>query len=102
MSTRANSLSAALAFFVVAKEANVETLVWLLAATLANIVAVSYDVWLGEGLEVAPAVNQAVDQLNSKEDSWHAVWTTFGAALGKTSRVEGVYGKMKFDKCPDR
>ena len=46
MSTRANSLSAALAFFVVAKEANVETLVWLLGATLANIVVVSYDVWL--------------------------------------------------------
>ena len=60
MSTRANSLSAALAFFVVAKEANVETLVWLLAATPANIVVVSYDVWLDEGLDVAPALNNAV------------------------------------------
>lgn len=100
VSTRANSLSAALAFFVVAKEANVETLVWLRAATPANIVVVSYDVWLDEGLEVAPALHKAVEQLNSKEDCWKAVWTKFGAVLGKTSRVAGVDWEMKIDKCP--
>ena len=102
MSTRANSLSAALAFFVVAKEANVETLVWLLGATLANIVVVSYDVWLDEGLEVAPALNKAVERLNSKEDCWKAVWTKFGAVLGRTSRVAGVDWKMKIDESPHR
>ena len=72
MTSRANSVNATVAFFVVAKEATVENLVWLLSATPANIVVVSYDVWMDDAVDnayqVASTVNEAVERLNKKEE----------------------------------
>ena len=102
MATRANSVNATIAFFVVAKEATVENLRWLLSATPANILVVSYHVWLDDNFQVASAVNKAVEQLNRDEELWKAVWTSFGAVLGKTNRVSGVHWELKIDKGPHR
>ena len=44
--TRTNSVNVTIAHFVVTTEATLNDLVWLFGQTLANIVVVSYDVWL--------------------------------------------------------
>lgn len=91
VTTRANSVNATMALFVVAKEATLENLVWLLSATLAHIVVASHDVWLGDRFQDAHALNKAVDRLNRDDQFWKAVWTSLCAALGKTTRVSGVH-----------
>ena len=106
MTTRANSVNATIAFFVVAKEATVENLKRSLSATPANIVVVSYDVWLDDTVDkayqVASAVNKAVERLKRIEECWKAVWTSFGAVLGKANRAAGVHWKLKIDEAPHR
>ena len=102
MTTRANSVNTTIAFFVVAKEATLEDLVRLLSATPANIVVVSYDVWLDDHYQIASALNKAVKELTRDEELWQAVWSIFGAALGKTTRVAGVHWKLKIDEGPHR
>ena len=70
MTARANSVNATIAFFVVAKEATLEDLVWLLSKTPANIVVVSYDVWLDDHDQIASVLIKAVKELNKYGELW--------------------------------
>ena len=82
MATRGNGLNATIAFWVVAKEATLEHLVWMMNATPANLVVVSYDVWLDERTaapyQVANAMNTAVEEVKQGEQQWKAAWSNFG------------------------
>ena len=79
--SRPKSLNATIAFFVVAKEATLEDVTWLPRATLANIVVVSYDVWVDDAVDdpyyqVARKVYEALALLNEEEE--------FGKGCGRS------------------
>ena len=71
-----------------------EDVTYLLNATLANIVVVTYDVWMDdpfhESYQVAHKVNKAVALLNEEAENWKTLWTKCGAVHGRTGRVDGL------------
>ena len=83
-----------------------EDVTYLLNATPANIVVVTYDVWMDDpfhnSYQVAHKVNKAVALLNEGEECWKTLWTKCGAVLGKTGRVDGLRWLMKNDDGPHR
>jgi len=91
---------------VVAKEATVENVRWLLNATLANIVVVAYDGWVDDAVDhpyqVSRIVDKAVGLLNKEEARWKGVWTKCGAVLGRTSSVEDLQWMTKIDESSHR
>ena len=100
--TRANSVNVTIAYFVVAAEATLEDLVWLLDQTPSNIVVVSYDVWLEDDCQIPVVLRKALMELNRDGELWKVEWLRCGAVIGKTTRIWDVRLKMKIDDGPSQ
>ena len=62
--------------------------------TPANIVVVSYDVWLEESADIPVKVGRAVKRLNKLEVLWDVLWMRYGAIFAKTTRISAVAEKL--------
>ena len=75
-------------------DVTVDDLESLFFYTIANIVVVSYDVWMEESAGIPVKVGRAVKRLNKLEVLWDVLWMRYGAIFAKTTRISAVAEKL--------